>query len=180
MDPAVINKEGYKFGFIISLMGIAVLYGSWAMGLDTFITVQLWGGFVPYMFGVLVLGGLQLRKANQGYISFKEALKFAFLAYVISCILMAVATYILYNYVDKGLSEQSFHAVLERTRLMMQQQGRTADEINNAITDAQKKKPVTDFKNVFLGLGLELILAFMKSLAVTLLIRKEKPVSFDL
>jgi hypothetical protein len=62
----------------------------------------------------------------------------------------------------------------------MEKQGRTPDEITAAMTSAQKNKPVTDFRNVFLGLGTDLVLAFMKSLAVTLLIRKEKPVSFDL
>jgi hypothetical protein len=180
MDPALINKQGYKFGFINGLLGILLLYGSWQMGMDSFVTVQIWSVFTPYMFAILVFGGLQLRKNNQGYISFKEALKYAFLAYVISSVLVAIATYILYNNLDKTLAERSFHAVLEKTRLLMEKQGRTADEINVAMTSAQKNKPVTDFRNVFLGLGTDLVLAFMKSLAVTLLIRKEKPVSFDL
>jgi hypothetical protein len=180
MDPVLINRQGYKFGAMAGILGILVLYIGWYLGIETYASVQSTEGFIPYMLALIVLGGLQLRKNNNGYINFKEALKYAFLAYVISAVLMAIATYILHNVIDKDLSENSFKVMLGRLETALKKENAPPAYIKEQMETALKSKPVTDLKNVILGLGLALIFSFMKSLAVTLLIRKEKPVSFEL
>ena len=180
MNTALINKEASKYGVINGLIGILLLYGSWAAGMETFISIQLYGFVIPFMIILLVVGGLQLRKTNGGYLSFKEGLRFSFLAYVISAVMIAIATYILYNLIDPALTQKSFDIGMQRTQKMLEKMGASDADIEKALEGAQKSKSDTSVKTIFLGLGIDLIWSFVKSLIVTLFIRKEKPVSFDL
>ncbi|RXK86226.1 DUF4199 domain-containing protein [Filimonas effusa] len=180
MNTALINKEAYKYGIINGLIGILVLYGTWAAGMKPFFWAQLYGTVIPYMIILLIIGGFQLRKANGGYLSFKEGLRFSFLSYVISAVMIAIATYILYNLIDPALTQKSFEIGLEQSQKMLEKMHASEEVIEKTLADAQKKQSETSVKTIFLGLGLELIVCFVKSLIVTLFIRKEKPVSFEL
>lgn len=180
MNLATINKEAYKYGIINGLLGILLMYGSWAVSMQAFVSAQFYGLFIPFMLILLIIGGLQLRKSNGGYLSFKEGLRFTFLSYVISSLMVAIATYVLYNFIDTALTEKSFEIGLEKTRQMMEKMGANDEQIEKAIESANKSKQETSLKTVALGLGLDLIWSFVKSLAVTLLIKKEKPVTFEL
>ena len=77
MKVNIIN-EGAKYGLICGLTAVLIMFGSWAAGLSTFTTVQFYTAFTPYMLVIILLGGFQLRKQNEGYLSFAESLKFKF------------------------------------------------------------------------------------------------------
>src|SRR5688500_15004734 len=99
------------------------MYGSWAMGIDTFINVTSIATFVPYIIITLIIAGFSLRKRNQNVLVFKDAMKFTFLTYVIVALITGIATYILYNIIDKDLTEKSFQIGLEKTRGMLEKFG---------------------------------------------------------
>ncbi len=170
-----INNEAVKYGIINGLIALLIMYGTWAIDINTFVTAQLWGMWFPYMIIILLIGGFALRKSNGGYLSFKEALKFTFLSYVIAGVIVAVGTYVLYNIIDPELTKRSFEAGVEKMRGMMEKFGTPDDKIDEQIEKSREQAKETGIKNILLGFGLGLIWDFVKSLLISLIIRKEKP-----
>ena len=52
-------KEGIKYGIICGLLSLLIMYGSWAMGLETFVSVQIFSKFIPYIIVILLIAGFQ-------------------------------------------------------------------------------------------------------------------------
>lgn len=167
-------REGAKIGFINGAIALLLMYGSYFAGLDTFVTVQFISKLIPYMMLILVIYGLQLRKRNGGYLAFRDGLKYSFMSYVVVAILVAIGTYILFNLVDKNLTQKSFDLSMEKMKGSLINMGMKEEEIEKAMgkRDAQK----TDLPTIFLGTGFGLIWDFIVSLLVALIIRREKPV----
>jgi Protein of unknown function (DUF4199) len=169
------KREGIKVGIINGLIALTLMYGSYFMGMDLFIKQQYLNTFLPYMIVVLLITGFQLRKKNGGYLSFKQAIQFTFMSYVIAAILVAIGTYILFNLIDKDLTQKSFVLGMEKTRALMERFGASDEEIERTLERMENEKTETGFKTILLGTGLGLIWDFVKSLLITLIIRKEKP-----
>jgi hypothetical protein len=167
--PVNFIREGVKIGLINGAIALLLLFGGYFAGLDIFVTVQFISKFIPYMMVILIIYGLQLRKRNGGYLAFKEGLQYSFMSYVIVALLVAIGTYILFNLVDKNLTEKSFDLSIERLNKM----GMKEEEIERAIGKRGNQK--TDFYTIFLGTGFGLIWDFVLSMIVTVIIRREKP-----
>lgn len=176
MKPNLIN-EGLKYGSICGLIAVLIMYGSWAAGLNTFVAVQFWSSWIPYMIVILIVAGLSIRKQNGGYLSFAEGLKFTFFSYVVVAVIMAIATYILYNIIDKDLTQKSMQIALEKTRVMMEKFGASEADISKAMKRTEEKSMDTGIGKILLGTGIGLIWDFIKSLLITLIIRKEEKFS---
>jgi hypothetical protein len=167
-------REGVKIGLINGAFALIIIYGSYFLGLDTFVNVQFITTFIPYMILVLIVYGLQMRRRNGNYLAFRDALQYAFMSYVIAAIMVAIGTYILYNLVDKDLTQKSFDLTIEKTRRIMENLKIDPKEIDRELNSMDKKE--TSFRNIFLGTGLGLIWDFCKSLLIALVIRREKTV----
>ncbi len=174
MKVNVIN-EGLKYGSICGLIAVLLMYGSWAAGLTTFVAVQFYSNFIPFMIPIIIIGGFQVRKQNDGILPFSQALKFSFFSYVVVAIILAVATYVLYNLIDKDLTMKSLQVALEKTRGMMEKFGASEEDIEKALKKAQEDGAQgTGMGKILLGTGLFLIWDFCKSLLISLVIRKEE------
>src|SRR5688572_29783535 len=91
-----IKAYATRIGFIIGLLEIVMLFGSYYYGIDLFLfVVQVVLRWIPYVLLTLLITGLTLRKNLGGFLSLKEGLQFAFLAYVISGVMVAIGTYVL-------------------------------------------------------------------------------------
>ena len=168
-------REGVKVGMINGVIALLLMYGSYYAGMDTFVTMQFVSIFVPYMIIILIIHGLQLRKRNGGLLAFKDGLQFTFMSYVIATVLIAVGTYILFNLIDKNLTQKSFELSLEKTRKFMANMGAKPEEIDKQLKSFGSTPKETGVKNIVLGAGTDLIWHFVKSLLITLIIRREKP-----
>lgn len=168
-------KEGTKIGFINGGIALLLMYGSYFAGLDTFVSVQFISLFIPYMIIILIVYGFQLRKRNGGFLSFKEGLQFTFMSYVMATLLIALGTYILFNFIDKDLTQKSFDMGLEKTKKFMENMGAKPEEIDKQIGNFGSTPQKTGTGNIILGMGTDLIWHFVKSLLITLIIRREKP-----
>ncbi len=173
MKVNVVN-EGVKYGVICGLLAVLIMYGSWAAGLNTFVACQFWTNFIPYMIVIIIVGGLQLRKNNGGILPYAQALKFSFLAYVVVAVILAIATYVLYNLIDKELTAKSLQIALEKTRAMMEKFGSSEEDIAKALKRAEEGGQETGIGKILLGTGIGLIWDFIKSLLIALVIRKEE------
>jgi hypothetical protein len=167
-------REGVKIGLINGAIALLLMYGSYYAGLDSFVTVQFISKFIPYMMIILIIYGFQLRKRNGGYLAFRDGLKYSFMSYVIVAILVAIGTYILFNVVDKNLTQKAFDLSLEKMKSTFVGMGMKEEEIEKAMGKRETQK--TDFPTIFLGTGFGLIWDFIVSLVVALIIRREKPV----
>lgn len=174
-DSVDFIREGIKIGILNGIFALLIMYGTYFAGFNMFAKTQLIASFIPYMIIVLVIYGLQLRRANGGFLSLKEGLRYTFTSYVIAAILVAIGTYILFNIMDKTLTQRLFDYTIEQTRISMEKMGMPESEIDKALGDAAKQKQETGIKNILLGMGTGLIWDFVKSLLITLAIRKEKP-----
>jgi hypothetical protein len=166
-------KEGVKMGFINGVIALVLMYVSYYAGMDVFVDTQFISGFVPYMIVILIVYGFQLRKKNGGYLSFKDGIQYAFMSYVIVTIVIALGTFVLFNVIDKNLTQKTFDLSLEKTRKLMQGMGAKQEDIDKQLESIGAKG--TGAKNFILGIGLDLIWSFVKSLLITLIIRREKP-----
>lgn len=167
-------REGVKIGIVNGAIAMLLMYGSYYAGLNSFVTTQFVSKFIPYMMVTLIVYGFRLRKQNGGYLSFKEGLQYAFMSYVIAAIIVAIGTYMLFNIIDKNLTQKSFDLSLEKMKTLFHNMGIKEEDIEKQTGTKEPQK--TDFKNIFLGTGFGLIWDFIVSLLVTLIIRKEKPV----
>jgi hypothetical protein len=168
-------KEAVKYGVIAGLITLLINYGAWGLT-DTAGFVSITGivNFIPFIIILLIVTGLNLRKANDNVLTFKDALKFAFAAYVIVALFEAVGTYVLYNLVDTGLTAKSFEIGKEKAIKMMQTFGASDQKIEEATKKMDKDGVDTGFKKIFLGMGYSIIWYFCKSLLLALVIRKEQ------
>ena len=151
-------REGIKIGMLNGILALIILFVSYYMGFNVFAQTQFIAKFVPYMATILLLYGLQLKKKNHGFLSLKQGLQYTFTSYLIAALFTGVGNYILFVVIDKDLTQKLFDYGLQKSNL-----------------EPQKEKQVTTLKNIILGEGLFLIWDFVKSLLITLAIRKEKP-----
>ena len=168
-------KEGVKYGLIGGLITLLLMYGAWGLT-DTagFVNISGIVTFVPYMIVILIITGINLRKSNNNVLTFKDALKFAFVAYVILAVTEAVGTYILYNWVDHDLTAKTFEIGKEKAIKMMSKFGASEQQIEETRIKMDKEGMDTGFKKVFLGLGIAIVWDFCKSLLIALVIRREE------
>ena len=167
-------REGVKIGIINGALALLIMYITYFVDLDTFVNCQFITAFIPYMIIILIIYGFYIRRKNGNYLNFKDALQYTFMSYVIAAVIVAIGTYILYNLVDKDLTQKSFDLTVEKTRSFMESIKVDPKQIDKELDSMNRKD--TTFKNIFLGVGLSLIWDFIKSLLISLIIRREKPV----
>ena len=168
--PINFIREGVKIGLINGALALILMYGSYFAGLDAFVAEEFFSKFIPYMMVILIIYGLQLRKRNGGYVAFKEGLQYSFMSYVIVAIIVAIGTYILYNLIDKNLTQKVYDISFERYTNM----GMKEEDLVKMM--GKREDQNTGAARIFLGSGFNLIFKFIASLIVTLIIRREKPV----
>lgn len=168
-------KQGVTYGIIGGLIFLAISFGPWALGsVDDFVTVATVTNFIPFHFIILLVIGFKLRKENGGLYSFKDALQFTFMAYVVYSIIEAVGTYVLYAIIDPELTGKMIEIAIAKTTQMMEKLGAPEADIEKTIKKMQAEPKTTTFKQVFLGLGLAIGFNFVKALILSVIVKKNE------
>ena len=123
---------------------------------------------------ICVLGGLQQRKHQGGYLSFSEALKVTLLILVIGSFITTAFQYVLLNYIDVPFREALAQVTAEKTEQMMREWGAPEESIHEVVVQTLNGNNYT-IKRLLLAFALVCILWFIISLIVSLIIRKIKP-----
>lgn len=168
-----LTNESIKYGVIAGLILTTLHIGAWTLGTSTYVSVIGIELFVPYMIGLFLFGGFQIRKQNDGLLTFKEAIKFAFLAYAIVALIEALNSYILYNLLDKDLTAKVLEVTREKTLKFMESLGATKEQIAESMQKIDSEKKETGIKNIILGMGMYLIWYFVKAMLISIVIKKE-------
>jgi len=171
------NRLALRFGIIGGLLFAVICIGCWAAGMNAFASFLMWYTWLPVIFVLFLIGAFQRRKQLGGYMSFRDALVFAFLAYVIYEIFYAIVTIVLYKAIDPHLQDKVMVVILDKTRTFMENMGAKQEDIDKAIDKAQLSNEGTySIKQIFVGFGMSLIYDFVKSVIIAAITQRRKPV----
>jgi hypothetical protein len=158
------------------------------LALILLMTILYLGGVESY-FGYYWLGWLVLisaavtaaameKKAREGFLEFKDALKAAFLVFVIALFLQSLYSWILLNYIDHGFRDALEKITLDKMEKMMNSLKVDQDTIDKTM-DVQRGKNQYSLAKIMQGLCFTYIFCFLVSLLIAAIIKKKKPEFHD-
>src|SRR5689334_14411564 len=163
--PVNFIREGVIIGVINGVIALIILFGSYAGTIDTFNTAMFIARFAPYMMLNLVLNRFRLRKKNSGVLTFKDALQYALLSFVLADVMIGIVTYFLYNVIDPDLTRRSIdYAIRGYEQDMAKMDPKHRMEMAREIDNLRKTDPNTPLRVIVSGFGIELLFDFVKSL----------------
>lgn len=127
---------------------------------------------------IATFAGLEVKKQQGGYISFKEALKPIFTAFIIGTAILTVYQYVLYKYIDPKLVDALKDNLLESTEKWMHKFKAPQEEIDKQLDELSKTDFNVGIKKSFMDFLKGIIFYFAIAAIISLIIRKkpaEKP-----
>ncbi len=164
----VARNYGLIAGLIITLVTLLQYLG----GLDMYLSPI---GYVSYLvlITMAVLAALKVRKANEGFLEFSEALKTTFTVLALGFLIQTVFVYILLNYIDVPFKQALSEETINKAEIALKKY--MSDSEIDKVLDAERGKDQFSLPRVFLGYAITCILAFIFCLLISLIVRKSKP-----
>lgn len=177
------NKMAFQQSVIAGVLGGIIFaglsFGTYYSGINSYFSFKAVYNFIPAVTILILVFGFNLRKKADSFISFKEVLQYAMVAFLIYEVFVAVTSYLLFIVIDPMLTEKLKNRGIEFAKEILTASGKSKDEINNELGKAQRQTETTGFKNIFLGFGMFLILDFMLSLLIAAIVKKDRPADLD-
>jgi hypothetical protein len=167
------TNVGLMYGLIAGLIITVITLLQYLGGLDMYLSPI---GFVSYLviITMAVLAALKVRRSNEGFLEFSQALKVTFTVCAIAFLMQTIFTYILFNFIDVPFKEAVSQEVLNKSEQMLKKFGMSDAKIDEAL-DAQRKKDQFSLSSVLLGYAITCVLAFIFCLLISLIVKKSKP-----
>lgn len=167
------TNVGLNYGLIAGLVITVITLLQYLGGLDMYLSPV---GYVSYLviITMAVLAALKMRKSNEGFLEFSQALKVTFTVFAIALLIQTVFTYILLNFIDVSFKEAVSQEVLNTTEQTMKKFGASDSQID-AVLDSERSKDQFKLTRVLLGYALTCIVAFIFCLLISLIVKKSKP-----
>lgn len=127
------SKHAISQGVIGGLILVAINLLIYVI--DPMLMANWWLGiaFVPLVFIVLLVIGLNIRKAEGGYLKFGKAFLSVFIAGLIMSLLSTIWNIVLFNVVDPGLAEALMETMGDNMLAMMERFGAPIDDIEDEM-----------------------------------------------
>jgi hypothetical protein len=167
------SNVGLSYGLIAGLIITVITLFQYLGGVDMFLSPV---SYLTYLviITMAVLAALKVRKANEGFLEFSQALKVTFTVFAIAMLIQTIFSYVLMNFIDVSFKEAVSQEVLNKTEMMLKKFGLSDSQI-----DAQmEKERTTDqfaFTRILLGYAITCIVAFIFCLLISLIVKKSKP-----
>ena len=167
------SNFGLNYGLIAGLVITVITLLQYLGGLDMYLSPI---GYVSYLviITMAVLAALKVRKTNEGFLEFSQALKVTFTVFVIAFFIQTVFTYILFNFIDVSFREAVAQEALNSAEKLMKKIGLSDSQIDEQLEKERSSNPFSFFK-VLLGYALTCIVAFIFCLLISLIVKKSKP-----
>lgn len=146
-----------------------VLY---TMGAESFLNYA-WFNYIILLI-VAVLAGLAKKKLDSGFLPFSDALKVVFGAMMLAMFIQLLFNYVLFNFIDVPFSEAIKQMGMDKAEQFMKSMNVPQDTIDKAIED-EARKNTNSFGSLALGFAIFAIPAFLVSLIIAAIIKKNKP-----
>lgn len=127
------SKHAISQGVIGGLILVAINLLIYVI--DPMLMANWWLGmvFLPLIFVILLVLGMNIRKAEGGYLKFGKAFLSVFIAGLIMSLLSTIWNIILFNVIDPGLAEALMETMAENMLAMMERFGAPVDEIEGEM-----------------------------------------------
>jgi hypothetical protein len=168
------SNPGFVYGLMAGLIVVVFTLLQYLGGLDMYLSPV---GYVSYLviITMAVLAALKTRRANEGELSFAEALKITFAVFAIAMLLQTLFVYVLFNFIDVSFKQAVSQEVLNKTERMMKRFGASDEQIDKAI-ESERSGDQFAFGKVLLGYAVSCIAAFIICLLISAIVKKSKPV----
>jgi uncharacterized protein DUF4199 len=169
---------------------IAPIYGCIAgLCMIIFMTVLYYGGVNVYLGGIAYLGyailiglsiaaTLAVKKASDGYLPFREALKASFTVFVIALAAQTLFTWVLLNILDPHFKLLLTEANLRKLEEVMRQMGMSDDKVDE-VMKAEKGKDQFTLSLMAMGLAFSYVVHFIIALLISAIVKKKQPAFTD-
>lgn len=168
------KDHALKSGVIMGVLGILISLVVYII--DPLLMIKWWFSlFSLVLFIALVTYyGMQYRELTGGYLSFKKAYIYSFLAFVVAGILGLVFNIFLFHVIDPDLPEMISDAIVEQTVEMMEGFGANQEVIDQAIEDADTAASFTLMGQIK-SFGMVLIFYALMSLISGAIVKRKEP-----
>lgn len=131
---------------------------------------------IPFVVNVVILfvAGFELRKKNDGYLTFKKALTSTFIIYAIAATITMIYTVLQYNVFTPDIAETLQKESLNQQVAIWESIGMSDEQIDAAAADAQSRN-IFGLTWQLVGLAGNLVLGFVISLIVAAIVKKKEP-----
>lgn len=175
-----LNTLGVVLGMFFTVVYGAVSLVTWRQGVDTYVSFLPWMkfGWETLVFLILIGAGLIMRK---GPLSFKSALQYAFLAYLLYEVGYGFFNILIYNFLQKGFNHLVTVESLNRLITQSERIGAPVEQAKDSLAKelAHPSGPLT-FLQLLLGFGQSLLFDFVKSMLIAVAIQKKVAPAADL
>ena len=170
----IMKDHALKSGVIMGVLGILISLVVYII--DPLLMIKWWFSlFSLVLFIALVTYyGMQYRELTGGYLSFKKAYIYSFLAFVVAGILGLVFNIFLFHVIDPDLPEMISDAIVEQTVEMMEGFGANQEVIDQAIEDADTAASFTLMGQIK-SFGMVLIFYALMSLISGAIVKRKEP-----
>ncbi len=173
-NPTIKKNIGMTYGLVAGLIIIVIVLIQYIGGLKMYMNPIL--GSISYLIliTIAVLAALKLRKQQEGFLEFGEALKVTFTVFALALFMQTVFTYILFNFIDISFKDTLIVESMNKNEQWLRKIGTPDDQIEKAM-DMQRGRDPFSVNLVLLGYGTTCIIAFIFCLLISLVVRKKKP-----
>lgn len=160
------NSIAIQNGIIAGALCIIYTMALYLINIE--LVLELWL-FVAYAFIVAfkIITANAIRKRQDNYISFKQALRHTFLISVIALLIWIIFNAILFKYIDPDLIKISKQKAVERTIRFMEIAKAPEKEIDIAVAKAEAQDYEPNFKFASMNYAGSCIVGFIYSLIIS-------------
>ena len=163
-----------KYGIFLGV--ITVVFSASLFLIDYKLLQNSFYAFIPFIITVVILfvAGFELRKKNDGYLTFKNALLSTFIIYAIAAIITMIYTILQYNVFAPEVAEELQKESLNQQVALWESLGMSDEEIDKAAADAQTRNIFSPVWQL-VALAGNLVFGFVISLIVAAIVKKKEP-----
>ncbi|MBO9205381.1 MULTISPECIES: DUF4199 domain-containing protein [Niastella] len=164
---------GLIYGFINGAVAIVFTVLLYLGGAKMFVSPIAYCGIVlPIV--VCVLGLLQIKKQQGGYLEFGQALKTSFQIFVIGSLIASIFQFVLFNYIDVPFRQALAQETAQKAEQWMRNFGASESEIEKKVDETMDQNNYT-VGRLLLGFVFGCIFWFIVSLIVSAIIKRKRP-----
>ena len=174
MENVNLKSHVIKYGLILGAIGIIITFLIYIV--DITLMTQWWLGLLMLAIniGIIVYAGIDLRKNNGGYLSFKNAFLSTFLIFLVAGIIGTLVNLLMFYVIDPELPGRLTDATVETTASMMQKFGASQEQIDLEIEKVKQREPYSA-KSTLMGFGIGIIIYAILALIIGAIIKRKRP-----
>lgn len=158
---------GFRFGLIGGIIAVVYSLVRYLISIDVYLDIAWSMASYLIVIAFMIAGAWSVRKAQQGFIPFKQALQTTFLVGVVSLILWGGFAFGLAKYYDPNISKFTKNKTLTFTEKVMEMSGANEEEIEIQLDQIEKQNFEQTFGQFTLGLFGQFFVAFIYALVIS-------------